>query len=159
MGILKGRIEDYSSPLAGVPARLYAGWFFLKFGIGKATGDFGGEALAAILGRYAADTPYGFYAAFLKGVAIPNAGILAVLLVAGEILVGAALLTGFATRLFALLGIFLCLNYLFATGAPLVSVERPVVFVLLCVTIYASAAGRALGIDYVLKGRLPRWAA
>lgn len=159
MGFLKGRIEDYSSPLAGLPARLYAGWFFLHYGLGKATGEFGGEVLRTMLQRYAADTPYAFYAGFLRSVAIPNSGLFAVLVVAGEILVGAALLAGFAGRLFALLGLFLSANYLLATGAPLLSVERPVVFALLCLTTYATAAGRALGIDYVLKSRMPRWVA
>lgn len=159
MGILKGRIEDYGSPLAGLPVRLFTGWFFLKFGLGKATGSFGAAALRPTLEEYAAQTPYGFYAAFLKSVAIPNAAIVAVLVVAGEILVGAALLAGFATRLSALLGIFLCLNFLFATGAAPLSLERPAVFILLLATIYATAAGRALGADYFLKGRLPRWAA
>ena len=45
MGILRGRIEDYSSPLAGVPARLYAGYFFLKYGMEKFNGGFGGASL------------------------------------------------------------------------------------------------------------------
>jgi thiosulfate dehydrogenase [quinone] large subunit len=159
MGFLKGRIEDYGSPLAGLPARLFAGWFFFKFGLDKATGGFGGGALRSTLQGWSAETPYAFYAAFLEGLVIPNAGIFAALVTAGEILVGAALLAGAATRLFALVGLFLCLNFLLATGAPLVSLERPVVFALLCLTVFASAAGRAVGLNYLLKSRLPRWIA
>jgi thiosulfate dehydrogenase [quinone] large subunit len=159
MGFLKGRMEDYSSPLAGLPARLFAGWFFFKFGLDKATGGFGGAALRSTLQTWAAETPYALYAAFLRAVAIPNAAIFAVLVTAGEILVGAALLAGAATRLSALVGLFLCLNYLFASGAPLASLERPVVFAVLCLTAFGTAAGRAAGLDYLLKSRLSRWIA
>lgn len=159
MGIIKGRIEDYSSPLAGLPVRLFAGYFFLKYGIAKFTGPFGGAVLRDSLTKWVAEGAYGFYAPFLQNVAIPHAEIFAVLVILGECAVGAALLLGAATRLASLVGIFLCLNFAFGMGVPLLSVEQPVVFTLLFVTIYATAAGRAAGFDYLLKGRLPGWAA
>jgi len=166
MGFLKGRIEDYSSPLAGVPARLYAGYFFLKYGLHKATTEIdppqirkiGGELEKTLL-AWSTGTRYPFYIPFLTKVAIPHAGVFAVLVTFGEIAVGTALLLGFAARLASLGGLFLCLNFLLASGTPLLSVEQPVVFALLLLTTYATAAGRTLGLDYLLKRRLPPWAA
>ena len=158
MGFMKGKIEDYSSPLAGLPARLYAGYFFLKYGLHKVTTGFGQEELQKTLVSWPTATRYGFYAPFLAKVVMPHAAIFAMLVTFGEITVGAALLAGCAARLAALGGIFLCLNFLFASGAPLLSVEQPVVFALLLLTICATAAGRALGLDYFLRRRLPGWA-
>src|SRR5882672_9959038 len=157
MGFLKGKIEDYGSPLAGVPARLFAGYFFLKYGLHKATTGFGGEALRQTLTKWAAETPYHFYVPFLQRLAIPHAGAFALLVIFGEVAVGAALLLGCATRFAALAGIFLCLNFVFASGVAFISVEQPVVFTLLLMTIYATAAGRSLGLDFFLKGKVPRF--
>ena len=159
MGLLKGRIEDYSSPLAGVPARLYAGYFFLKYGLEKFNGGFGGAALHETLTKWAAGPAYDLYIPFLLKVAIPHAGLFAHLVMFGEIVVGGALLLGCATRLAAIGGVFLCLNFLLASGAPILSVEQPVVFILLLATVSVSAAGRVLGLDFFLKRLLPRWAA
>jgi thiosulfate dehydrogenase [quinone] large subunit len=159
MGILKGKIEDYSSPLAGVPARVFTGYFFLKYGLQKATSGFGGEALRQTLGKWAAETPYHFYLPFLQKFAIPYAGAFAMVVIFGEIAVGAALLAGCATRFAAIAGIFMCLNFLFASGTPLLSVEQPVIFTVLLVTVYATAAGRSLGLDAFLKGKLPPFVA
>jgi len=159
MGFLKGRMEDCSSPLAALPVRLFCGYFFLKYGLHKATSGFGGAALRGILDEWAAGSPYPFYRPFLLHVAMPYSSVLALLVTLGEIVVGVALLLGIATRLGALLGLFLCLNFIFAKGTPLLSVEQPIVFAVMLLTVYASAAGRALGFDQILKGRLPRWAA
>src|SRR5437899_3452113 len=159
MGFLKGRIEDYSSPLAGLPTRLYTGYFFSKFGLRKLLGGFPAAELQKTLTGWSAETRYHFYVPFLTKLAIPYAGVFAFLVTFGEIAVGVALLCGLAARFAALGGIFLCANFIFASGVPLLSVEQPVVFALLCATIYVTAAGRALGLDHFTTGRLPRWAA
>jgi len=159
MGFLKGRIEDYSSPLAGLPARLYAGYFLLKYGLEKFTGGFGGAGLHETLTKWADGPAYPFYVPFLRVVAIPHAALFAHLVTLGEIAVGALLLAGCVTRLAALGGLFLCLNFMFASGAPVLSTEQPVDFALLLVTVFATAAGRTLGLDALLKGRLPAWVA
>jgi thiosulfate dehydrogenase (quinone) large subunit len=159
MGLLRGRMEDYSSPLAGVPVRLYCGYFFLRAGLHKLTSGFGGTGLAKTLTEWATKPGYDFYRPFLTHVAIPHADVFAWLVMLGEIAVGAALLVGFASRLAALGGMFLCLNFLLAGGVPLLSAEPPVVFCVMLLTVFATAAGRALGLDMVLRGHLPRWAA
>ncbi len=159
MGRLKGRIEDYSSPLAGMPARLYAGYFFLKYGMEKFNGGFGGASLHETLTKWADGPAYDFYRPFLIKVVIPHAGLFAHLVLFGEILVGSALLLGCLTRLAAMGGVFLCLNFAFASGAPALSVEQPVVFTVLLVTIFATGAGRVLGLDALLKRLVPPWVA
>jgi len=159
MGLLKGRMEDYSSPLAVLPIRLFCGYFFLKYGLQKATGGLGGAVLRQTLDEWAAGTPYAFYRPFLLHVAMPYSDIFAVLVAVGELVVGVSLILGIATRLGALLGLFLCLNFMFAKGTPLLSVEQPTVFAIMLLTVYAGAAGRAFGFDQILKGRLPRWCA
>ena len=159
MGFLRGRIEDYSSPLAGLPARLYTGYLLLKYGLAKFTGGLGGAGLHETLTKWAAGPAYRFYVPFLESVAIPHAALFARLVTFGEIVVGTLLIAGCVTRLAALGGLFLCLNFMFATGAPILSTEQPVVFIVLLVTIFATAAGRGLGLDAFLKRRLPRWMA
>jgi uncharacterized membrane protein YphA (DoxX/SURF4 family) len=158
MGFLKGRIEDYSSPLAGLPARLYTGYFFFRYGLEKFTRGFGGEELHDTLGKWASGPAYHFYVPFLQKVAIPHSGLFAHLVTFGEIAVGGLLLLGCTCRLAALGGMFLCLNFLFASGVSILSVETPAVFIVLLLTIYATAAGRVLGMDLLLKHRLPHWA-
>ncbi|MFQ5877915.1 MAG: DoxX family protein [Acidobacteriota bacterium] len=159
MGLLKGRTEEYGSPLVGLPARLYTGYFFLKYGLAKATGGFGGESLRETLAGWVADSTYPFYVPFLTRVAIPFADLFALSVIVGEIVVGAAILAGFATRAASIVGMVMCLNFAFATGAPLLSTEEPVVFAVLLLTVYLTAAGRALGLDVFMKKLLPRWAA
>lgn len=131
----------------------------MRFGLEKLNGDFDGAVLRETLIKWAGGEAYGFYVPFLQKVAIPHSGIFAHLVVFGELAVGATLLLGCATRLAALGGLFLCLNFLLAGGTPLLSTERPVVLGLFLITVYLTAAGRSLGLDVLLKRRLPRWAA
>src|SRR5262245_24364029 len=159
MGLLKGRIEDYSSPLVGVPVRLYTGYFFLKYGLEEVTVGFGGAEVHGTLAKWAAGPAYDFYIPFLQRIAIPHAGLFAPLVAYGELAVGVLLLAGCVTRLAALGGIFLCLNFLFASGVPIVSTEMPSVFLLLLLTVYLTAPGRVVGVDGLLKQRVPSWVA
>jgi len=131
----------------------------LRFGLEKLQGGFDGASLHETLVKWAGGEAYAIYAPFLRNVVIPHAGLFAPMVVFGELAVGAALLVGCATRLAALGGLFLCGNFLLAGGTPLLSTERPVVFGLLLITIFLTAAGRALGLDALLKRKLPRWAA
>src|SRR6266581_2919760 len=119
MGFLKGRIEDYGSPLVGLPARLYTGYFFFKYGLEKLSRGFGGEELHETLSKWASGPAYDFYMPFLQKVALPHSTLFAHLVTYGEIAVGALLLLGCASRMAALGGIFLCLNFLFASGVSI----------------------------------------
>src|SRR2546428_14086817 len=155
MGFLKGRIEDYSSPLAGLPARLYAGYFFFRYGLGKITRGLGGAELHETLTQWAAGPAYDFYAPFLHKVAIPHAGLFAHLVAYGEMAVGALLLLGCASRLAALGGVFLCLKFLFASGGPILSVETPTGFLLAPPPGFPTRACAGGGVGRPLKARRP----
>src|SRR3989442_13310960 len=98
MGFLKGRIEDYSSPLAGVPARLYVGYFFLRYGLEKFNGGFGGASLYETLTKWAGGAAYGFYGPILQNVALPHGGLFAHLVTVGGIFVGSGLPSGCSAR-------------------------------------------------------------
>ena len=158
MGIFRGSAEDTSTPLAGLAPRLFTGYFFLRYGLEKVTGDFGGETLRPRLVEWASETRYGFYVPFLEHVAIPFADVIAFLVAWGEVIVGMALVIGLATRAAALLGLFLCLNFMLATGTMPLSNEEPIYFSVMLVTVYLTAAGRSLGLDIVFRRLLPRWA-
>jgi thiosulfate dehydrogenase [quinone] large subunit len=159
MGLLKGAFEDYSSPLAGLPARLYTGYLFLAYGLEKWAGRFGGDELRELLVGWSGSTRYAFYVPFLERVAIPFAPLFAVAVTVAEVLVGAALLVGFCTRLAAAGGVFLCVNFALASGAGPLTAEQPIVFIVLLLTVWATAAGRSLGLDRIIKAFVPRWAA
>lgn len=158
MGLFRGRIEDHCSPLAGLPPRLFAGYFFLRYGLQKVTGGFDGDRLRTQLAGWMAESRYEFYVPFLEHVATPFAGLFAFLLMWGEVLIGLLLLLGLATRAAALVGLVLCANFLLATGAPLISDEAPVYFAVMLLTVYLTAAGRVLGLDVLARKILPRWA-
>ncbi len=157
MGFLRGSPENYCSPLAGLPPRLFAGYFFLKYGLEKVTGGFDGDLLRTQFAEWMAESRYEFYVPFLEHVATPFAGVFAFLVMWGEVSIGLMLLLGLATRATALAGLVLCANFLLATGTPLISDEAPVYFAVMLVTVYLTAAGRALGFDVLLRKVLPRW--
>lgn len=56
----------------------------------------------------------GWYAAFLRSVVLPNAGLFAYAITFGEVLVGLGLLVGALTGVAAFFGVFMNLNYLLA---------------------------------------------
>src|SRR5260221_12065655 len=114
MGFLKGRIEDYSSPLAGLPARLYAGYFFLKYGLHKVTSGFDGPALQKTLGAWAAETRYSFYMPFMTKIAMPHAALFAYTVEVAELAVGVAVMVGATTLRGGLAGMGMLPDFLFA---------------------------------------------
>ncbi|MCZ6696905.1 MAG: DoxX family membrane protein [Acidobacteria bacterium] len=158
MGFLRGSAEDRCRPLAGLPPRLFAGYFFLKYGLEKVTDGFDGDLLRTQLAGWMAESRYEFYVPFLEHVVTPFAGVFAFLVMWGEVLIGLMLLLGLAARAAALAGLLLCANFLLATGTPLISDEEPVYFAVMLATVYLTAAGRALGLDFLLRKVLPRWA-
>jgi thiosulfate dehydrogenase [quinone] large subunit len=97
------------------------------------------------------------YRSFLEGVVLPNVGLFAVLVTAGEILVGLSLILGLLTRLGAYGGAFLHLNYMLMKGLPAGGGYTDKLFLLLEIILAVTAAGYVLGLDGVLRQRLPAW--
>ena len=106
-------------------ARLYIAWQWLQAGYEKvinpvwvgphAGGAVAGFAMGAMKKAWGAHPDVsGWYAAWLKGVVIPNAGFFSHMVAFGEFAVGVCLLLGLFTGIAAFLGATMNMNYLFA---------------------------------------------
>ncbi len=98
--------------------RIYTGFFWLEHGLGKlharAFGAPGGQ-LSQFLALHVRDST-GPYHEFLTGFVVPNAALVGYAVMLGEMTAGALLLAGLFTRVGALLGVFLAVNYWLARG-------------------------------------------
>src|SRR5213594_774065 len=65
--------------------------------------------------EFAAGNPIGWYKDFLETTVLPHAALFATLQTIGEVAVGLGLLFGIMTRLAALVGLFLTVNFTLAT--------------------------------------------
>ena len=98
------------------------------------------------------DNPPGtISAALIQSYFIPHAQMLAWMVVVGELCIGAALLSGTATRLACALGILMNLNFFLVTNGSMTTFDNNVFFILIQFSLLCSAAGRFLGIDYFLN--------
>jgi thiosulfate dehydrogenase (quinone) large subunit len=112
--------------------------------------------------EFAAGNPIGWYKDFLEQTVLPNAALFATLQVWGEVAVGIGLALGLATRLSALVGLYLAVNFGLASqwmsfgqqGFHLLLVTSMVIFI-------GAGAGRAWGLDALLLRRagpgVERW--
>jgi thiosulfate dehydrogenase [quinone] large subunit len=105
--------------------RLYLGYEWLSAGLTKLgapawTGDSAGAAVTGFakgaLAKAGGEHPdvTGWYAGFLNGFVIPNAGLFGWLVTIGELAVGIALILGVLTGIAAFFGIVMNANYLLA---------------------------------------------
>jgi thiosulfate dehydrogenase (quinone) large subunit len=130
--------------------RIACGLWFLASGLRKATPDGIARLIPEEIRRYRLTAP-AFYQTFLDAVAIPHARLFAVLVVAGEIGVGAGLAAGFLTPFCAAVGVFLNLNYLLATGAGNHAEQaQNGAMILVQLAVIATGAGRIAGLDGLL---------
>ena len=137
--------------------RLYVGWAWLEAGWAKVTnpawvGPTAGGPISGFLHGALAKTagPHpdvtGWYAEFLKTVAIPNASLFSHVVAYGELLVGIALILGIFTGISAFFGAFMNMNYLFAGTLS----TNPVLFLLELLLILAWRVAGFLGADRYL---------
>jgi thiosulfate dehydrogenase [quinone] large subunit len=130
--------------------RFYVGYEFLTAGWGKLTGPTPfsaastlNNALKLTTGAHPGVQPW--YGWFVKNVALPNVGLFSFMVKYGEVLVGLALIVGFATIFAASMGMLMNLNFLFAgstsTNTQLVVLEGIIIF---GGAVYAGY----LGVDY-----------
>jgi thiosulfate dehydrogenase (quinone) large subunit len=104
--------------------------------------------------EFAGDNPVGWYGAFLERVVIPHGALFASLTAYGEAVVGLGLTLGLLTRAASVIGLFLSLNYLLATGW-MTSGQMGFHFLLIaCMCAFLGAsAGRTWGLDGWLGSR------
>ncbi|MFZ5826761.1 MAG: TQO small subunit DoxD [Bacillota bacterium] len=134
--------------------RLYVGYAWLTAGWKKAFGAKPFDASGFIKGAIAKSVPakegakpivQGWWADFLEGVALPNAGLFSFLVAYGEVLVGLALILGFATIFSATMGMIM--NFAFLMSGTTSS--NPNLFALQVIIVAAGGAYAGyLGVDY-----------
>ena len=136
--------------------RLQVGVVLLVAGIPKVRGDFT-PRLTGFLQNVALQDGHPFYQEFVRSVVLPHASIFAVLIGWSEVLIGAALVLGLATRFAAAAALLLFLNYLFAKGAWFwTPSSNDAAYLAISLALLIGAAGRTLGVDEFLAKRWPR---
>jgi uncharacterized membrane protein YphA (DoxX/SURF4 family) len=139
--------------------RILVGCLFLLVAWPKVSGRFlNGRVLRQQLLDGVQKDPLGWHRAFVEGFVIPHAHFFSYLVIVGELSIGISLIIGLLVRISSLFGAFYNFNILFsvayAAGGGTVNYNR--VLVLLHLIFVSASAGRALGIDGVLKRRFPR---
>ncbi|KQL20048.1 DoxX family membrane protein [Cytobacillus solani] len=130
--------------------RLYVGYSWITAGYGKLTGGFDASGfLQGAVANATGDHPavQAWWASFLEGIAIPNAGLFSFLVSWGELLVGLGLILGCLTTAAAFFGIFMNFSFLFSGT---VSTNAQMVLLTFFILIAGFNAGK-IGLDrYVI---------
>ena len=139
--------------------RILVGVLFLLVAWPKVSGRFlAGRALQQQLLNGIQKDPLAWHRAFIGGFVVPHAHWFSYLSAFGEISIGISLLVGCLVRISSLFGAFYNFNILFsvayAAGGGTVNYNR--VLILMHLIFVSSSAGRALGMDALLKRRFPR---
>lgn len=132
--------------------RLYVGYQWLTAGWGKVTKGFdasgflkGAAAKAIPASPGAKPVVQAWWGNFLNGFAIPNAKVFNVLIPAGEILVGLALILGFATLFAAVMG--MTMNFAFLMSGTTSTNPNLLALEFVIVALGGAYAGY-IGVDY-----------
>jgi uncharacterized membrane protein YphA (DoxX/SURF4 family) len=139
--------------------RIMVGYHFLTAAWPKVTGDFlNGKRLPAQLMRTVTKDPFGWHRDFIHSVVIPHPHFFSYLVAFGELAIAISLLTGCLVRVSAAFAAFHNLNIYLAVayfaGGSQAGLNR--LFIVLDILFVIAAAGRALGLDGLLKERFPR---
>lgn len=138
-----------------VVLRIYTGIFFAWHGFGKLRRGNFADGLAGFLNGNM-ENSFGFYRPFVESVVLPNNVLFASLVAWGELLVGLAMIAGFATRYAAVAGALMVLNFWFAKGQGILDgTNHDVVWFVIFVVLGLVPAGRIAGLDDGLSDRLP----
>lgn len=137
--------------------RIFMGGLFLVALASKLTPHFVPDFFKVVK-PFVASTPVGFYKDFLVNTVVPNHMFFAYMVLLGELIAGVGLLLGIFTAPAALLGAFLCLNYLLATaGLGFATVALNLLGVVVLVALAFGYAGTTWGVDRRLIGKTPHW--
>jgi uncharacterized membrane protein YphA (DoxX/SURF4 family) len=132
--------------------RMAFGLYFVVSALRKTTSGWltSPESMTAFIERNTEASTL-FYRGFLESSVLPNADRFAQLVVLGEWVAGVCLLGGLLTRLGALSGMWLMLNYMLAKGLPSFEGSQDRLFFASCAVFALSGPGLALGLDGVLR--------
>ena len=144
-------------------ARIGFGLYFIVQAWDKTTRNWLGDGgpLVQFLQRQVPQSE-AFYRPFLEGSVLPNATLFAQLVTIGEWVAGVSLVLGLLTRVGALTGMWLTLNYMLMKGLPNLSGSVDRLFFLSCLAFLLASAGLVWGLDGVLgralgSNPLTRW--
>lgn len=137
--------------------RIYVGWTWLTAGWEKVispvwVGAKAGVAIAGFLNGSLAKTAgahpqvAGWYADFIKTIALPNSVIFSYLVSFGELFVGIALILGVFTGIAAFFGVFMNMNYLYAGTVS----TNPTLLILQIFIMLAGKTAGSIGLDRFL---------
>jgi uncharacterized membrane protein YphA (DoxX/SURF4 family) len=133
--------------------RMINGGLFLWAGVKKLQIGFRGPELLNELKVWShAGKTFDFAQDLLKQYVIPESGNFALAVTAGELVAGASLFVGFASRLGALIALVLNVSYFLASQETI-----NLLMAVVDLAVLSSGGGRAIGIDGVMKARNPRW--
>jgi thiosulfate dehydrogenase [quinone] large subunit len=139
-----------------LPLRLSVGFSFLVAGGNKiATGNWGAAYETSLFDFVFSnlEITHDFYRLFLESVVIPNAAVFALLVAWGELFTGVSIFLGLFTRLGAVVGIFLVLNYSLAVGRGIWMPSLEVAYIWALFTLMICSAGRRAGVDQILRSQ------
>ena len=133
--------------------RIYVGYYLLFQGIRKFQRDFPkGDWIGRQIGDLATLDLYPWYKNFLQSYVVPHSELFGYLVMVGEIAVGACLLLGLFTRVNALVGLFMLINYYLgpgtARGGAMIAQQQT--FIILLAIFVLANPGRTLGLDGLL---------
>ena len=138
--------------------RIYLGVILFITVLGKLTRDtpFATEMLGFLNG-VARRGALSWYTDFIQQIVIPHATLFSYFVMTGELVAAISLLTGTATRIGALIAMFLFLNYMLAKARMFWSPdsEDAAVF-FIALVVFLGRAGRVWGVDSLLARRWPR---
>lgn len=141
-----------------LPLRLLCGLILTIEGWQKLQGGWlHGTALLSTLEKWmAADKPYAFFLPVIRSAAA-HPKIFGSLITLGELVVGLSLLAGVLTRTSSILGALMLFSIAFGAGQGLAPPGNALLLASLLVLFVFAPPGRVLGVDVLLRSRLPRW--
>lgn len=135
--------------------RVYTGVFFAWHGIGKIMRGNFVDGMEGFLTARLTES-FAFYRPFIENVVLPNKSMFAALVASGELLVGACMILGLATRYAAAIGAILVLNFWFAKGQGILDgTNHDVIWFVIFVVLGFVPAGKIAGLDDGLSDKLP----
>jgi uncharacterized membrane protein YphA (DoxX/SURF4 family) len=140
------------------PLRILVGLMLIVTGYQKFQGGWlhGTPLYTAVDGWLSGHKTYAFFIPMIES-ARAHPKIFGTLITMGELVIGASMVLGLLTRFMAVLGALMVFAFAFGAGQGLSPPGNAVLMGAIFFTFILVPPGRVIGIDQMLRGRLPRW--